>query len=171
MTSILTLDCYISFLFWNNKLALNFATTYLIISKIGTCLFVSMDLGFLKKKLFSAFFYKKIHFLHINKKFLSPLCYSNISRATFLLFWLFLISKVLEVYFDLCLFSHVTKVIYPKHSKHWPYTVAHTIDCVCSKMLNHGLNHGLFLSLFKRIPCPTHWIVYVLAYFFFIFEF
>ena len=25
------------------------------------------------------------------------------------------------------------------------YTVAHTIDCVCSKMLNNGLNHGLIL--------------------------
>ena len=36
-----------------------------------------------------------------------------------------------------------SKVIYPKYSKHWPYTVAHTIDC--SKMLNHGLNHGLLL--------------------------
>ena len=35
-------------------------------------------------------------------------------------------------------------------------TVANTIDCVCSKMLNHGLNHGLFLSLFKLIPCPMH---------------
>ena len=23
------------------------------------------------------------------------------------------------------------KVIYTKYSKHWPYTVAHTIDCVC----------------------------------------
>ena len=41
------------------------------------------------------------------------------------------------------------KVKYPKYSKQCPYTVAHTIDCVCSKMLNHGLNHGLFLSLFK----------------------
>ena len=38
-----------------------------------------------------------------------------------------------------------TKVIHPKYAKHWPYTVAHTIDCVCSKMFNHGL----FLSLFK----------------------
>ena len=35
--------------------------------------------------------------------------------------------------------------------------------CV-QKMLNHGLNHGLFLSLFKLIPCPIHWIVYALAY-------
>ena len=26
------------------------------------------------------------------------------------------------------------KVIYPKYSKHLPYTVAHTIDCVCGKM-------------------------------------
>ena len=50
------------------------------------------------------------------------------------------------------------KVIYPKYSKHWPYTVASTIDCGCSKMLFHGL----FLSLFKLIPCPIHWIVYVL---------
>ena len=63
-----------------------------------------------------------------------------------------------------CLFSTVVKVIYPKYSKHWPYTVAHTIDCVCSKMLNHGLNHGLFLLLFKLIHCHIHWILYVLAY-------
>ena len=68
--------------------------------------------------------------------------------------------------------SHVEgKVIYPKYSKHWPYTVAHTIYCVCSKMLNHGLNHGLYVSLFKLTPCPIHWIVYVLAYLNFIFEF
>ena len=25
------------------------------------------------------------------------------------------------------------KVIYTKYSKHWPYTVAHTIDCMCRK--------------------------------------
>ena len=46
-----------------------------------------------------------------------------------------------------------------KYSKHWLCTVTHTIDCVCSKMLNHGL----FLSLFKLIPCPIHWIVNVLG--------
>ena len=51
------------------------------------------------------------------------------------------------------------KVTYLKYSKHWPYTVAHTIDCVCSKMLNYGLNYGLFLSLFKLIPCHIHCIV------------
>ena len=28
-------------------------------------------------------------------------------------------------------------------------TLAHTVDCVCSKILNHGLNHGLLFSLFK----------------------
>jgi hypothetical protein len=33
---------------------------------------------------------------------------------------------------------------------------AYTIDCVCSKMLNHGLNHRLFISLFKLIPCTIH---------------
>ena len=39
------------------------------------------------------------------------------------------------------------KVIYPKYSKHQLYTVGHTIDCVCSKLLN--FNHGLLFSLFK----------------------
>ena len=32
----------------------------------------------------------------------------------------------------------VTKVIHYKYSKHWLSTVSHTIDCVCSKTLNHG---------------------------------
>jgi hypothetical protein len=41
----------------------------------------------------------------------------------------------------------------------------------CNEMLNHGLNHGLFISLLKLIPCPIHWIVYVLAYLNFISEF
>ena len=63
------------------------------------------------------------------------------------------------------------EVIYPKYSKHWPFTVAHTIDCVCSKMLNHGINHGIFFSLFKLILCPIHWIVCVLPYSNFKFEF
>ena len=51
------------------------------------------------------------------------------------------------------------KVIHTKYSKHRPYTAAHTIECVCSK-INHGLNHGLFISLLKLINCPIHWIVY-----------
>ena len=42
-----------------------------------------------------------------------------------------------------------SKVIYPKYSKHWPYTVAHIIDYVCSKVLNHGLNHGLCFFTFQ----------------------
>ena len=40
------------------------------------------------------------------------------------------------------------KVIYPKYSKHWPHTVAHTIDCVSIVMLNHGLNHSLAFQAF-----------------------
>ena len=32
---------------------------------------------------------------------------------------------------------------YPKYSKHWPSTVAHTIVGVCSKISNHGWNHRL----------------------------
>ena len=50
------------------------------------------------------------------------------------------------------------------------YCGTHNWLCV-QKMLNHGLNHGFFLSLFKLIPCPIHWIVCVLAYLNFIFKF
>ena len=42
-----------------------------------------------------------------------------------------------------CLF----KVKFPKYSKHWPYVLEAAKDCGCSKMLDHGLNHGLFLLL------------------------
>ena len=38
----------------------------------------------------------------------------------------------------------ITKVIYPKYSKHWLSTVAHTIDFMCSKISNHGLDHGYY---------------------------
>ena len=34
---------------------------------------------------------------------------------------------------DLGIIHASTKVTYPKYSKHWPYTAAHTIDCVCRK--------------------------------------
>ena len=44
-----------------------------------------------------------------------------------------------------------TKVIYPKYSKHWLSTVAHTIDFVCSKILNHGLLFSLFKFLGWKI--------------------
>ena len=47
------------------------------------------------------------------------------------------------------------KVIHTKYSKHHPSTVAHTFECVCSK-INHGLNHGLFISVLKLIICPIH---------------
>ena len=47
-----------------------------------------------------------------------------------------------------------SKVIHLKYSKHWLYTVASTIDCGSSKLLNHGLNHGVFLPLFKLKPYP-----------------
>ena len=43
----------------------------------------------------------------------------------------------------------IGKVINSKYSKDWPYLLAATMGCSCSKILNHGLNHRLFLSLFK----------------------
>ena len=75
--------------------------------------------------------------------------------------WVIMVSDVLLYVREARQWQKQGKVIHPKYSKHWPYTVAKTIDCLCSKMLNHGLNNGLFLSLFKLIPCPIHWIVYL----------
>ena len=69
---------------------------------------------------------------------------------------------------DVCRGLKLHPKLYLKYSKHLSYTVAHF---VCSKMINHGLNHGLVLSLFKLIPCILHWIVYMLAYPNFKFEF
>ena len=43
---------------------------------------------------------------------------------------------------------------YIHYSKHWPYTVAYTIDCVWSNMLNHGLNHGFFFHFSSLYPAP-----------------
>ena len=57
-----------------------------------------------------------------------------------------------------CHFSeghHRVKVIYTKYSKHWPYTVAHTIDCVCrnSILLHSGLNPAWHFWLSTRFSC------------------
>ena len=51
----------------------------------------------------------------------------------------------------------LVKVVYSMYCNHWP--------------LNHGLNHVSFLSLFKLMLCPIHWIMCVLAYSNFVFQF
>ena len=60
--------------------------------------------------------------------------------------------KLAPFYTENYFFHTNSKVIYSKYSKHWPYTVAQAIDCVCSIMLNHGF----FLSLFKVIHTLPH---------------
>ena len=54
------------------------------------------------------------------------------------------------------------------YTQSYIFQVLQTLTLYCgihnwlrSKMLNHGLSHGLFLSLFKLIPCSIHWIVHV----------
>ena len=58
--------------------------------------------------------------------------------STFNLFWSHSINSIHFVGVQLQgkggkvhIFCVSTKVIYTKYSKHWPYTVAHAIDCVC----------------------------------------
>ena len=51
-------------------------------------------------------------------------------------------------------FQGLGKVIYTKYSKYWPYTVAHTIDYVCSKINNSWFN-PLFSFYFSSLyPAP-----------------
>ena len=47
-------------------------------------------------------------------------------------------------------FYQKSKVIYPKYSKHWPYTVAHTIECVFKGQLISKGNFGVFNSSKKQ---------------------
>ena len=47
-----------------------------------------------------------------------------------------------------------SKVIYTKYYKHWPYTVAHTIDCVCSKIDNPWFNPWFSFYFSSLYPAP-----------------
>ena len=46
------------------------------------------------------------------------------------------------------------KVIYTKYSKHWLYTVAHTIECVCSKINNSWFNPWFSFYFSSLYPAP-----------------
>jgi hypothetical protein len=46
-------------------------------------------------------------------------------------------------------FIEIPKVIHPKYSKDWLSTLAHTIDCVWSNILNNAINHGVLFSIFN----------------------
>ena len=48
------------------------------------------------------------------------------------------------------------KVLYPKYYKHMACTLAHQIRFVCSKMIHHGLNNGLFSLLHKFVCVKIH---------------
>ena len=48
----------------------------------------------------------------------------------------------------------VGKVIYTKYSKHWLYTVAHTIECVCSKINNSWFNPWFTFYFSSLYPAP-----------------
>ena len=57
------------------------------------------------------------------------------NRAVILIWIIFAILECVGAVLILIIICHLGegKVIYPKYSKHWPYTVADTIDCVCRK--------------------------------------
>ena len=50
------------------------------------------------------------------------------------------------------------KVIETKYSKHWPSTVVHTFDCVCSKINNSWFNQWFSFYFSSLYPAPLNGI-------------
>ena len=67
-----------------------------------------------------------------------------------------LFNKNGDIIFHFDFFHPPLKVIYTKYSKHWLYTVAHTIECVCSKMNNSWFNP--WFSFYFSSLCPAPYI-------------
>ena len=85
---------------------------------------------------------------------------NQVMRAWVELFIFASVSKEFHFHYFTNLTWPTFKVIYTKYFKHCPYTVAHTIECVCSK-INHGLNYGLFISLLKLIYSALYIELYI----------
>ena len=114
------------------------------------CLLKSTDYGLGVRSLwtFQAFFHRNPKLLGLDRQF------GRIQFGAFGIFSANLSAPIFELWvpcpcftFHRKAFISKSKVIHPKYSKHWLSTVAHTIDCVCSKILNRGLNHGLLFLL------------------------
>ena len=64
------------------------------------------------------------------------------------------IEKILNIVSITFLFHEWHKVIETKYSKHWPYTVAHTFDCMCSKINNSWFNPWFSFYFSSLYPAP-----------------
>ena len=51
-------------------------------------------------------------------------------------------------------FQLLFKAIETKYSKHWPYTVAHPFDCVCSKINKSWFNPWFSFYFSRLYPAP-----------------
>ena len=82
-------------------------------------------------------FSNKFLYFNLEKKLFSKQCSENkvCFKKTDTLYIGYHLYKVCPVFFETD-FSNKIKVIYTKYSKHCPYTVAHTFECVCSKINN-----------------------------------
>ena len=89
-------------------------------------------------------------------------------------YWTVLIHNV-KCLFGMCSkwsvhFLECAKVIYTKYSKHWSYTVAHTIDCVW-KNVKSWFKSWVFPFTFQAYTLPNTLNCIVLVYLNFIIEF
>ena len=81
----------------------------------------------------------------------------------FLFHIMFLYHAIIVFCFDFSFSTKETKLYIPS-TLNIDLILWHTQLLLTFKMLNHDLNHVFFLSLFKLISCPIHWIVCVFAY-------
>ena len=76
----------------------------------------------------------KYYYLSICSKFRDwwhPIWCNKRQAPPFSCLWSMSFANVVMI--KLLQIDPLDKVIYTKHSKRWPYTVAHTFDCVCRK--------------------------------------
>ena len=92
--------------------------------------------------------------------------YLDLLFLNFCNFWHTTLVKGQESYYNQpsnlssALVEHKGKVIETKYSKHWPYTVAHTFDCVCSKTNNSWFNPWFSFYFSSLYPAPyIEWYV------------
>ena len=106
----------------NRKIVSGFLSHYVNSVSRSTSTYIFCHMTYLNHLM--VFFYACKYFTSINHALSNRISKDNHISCWSSIYWILM-------------YKERVKAIYPKCFKHWPYTVADTIDCVCSEMLNH----------------------------------
>ena len=140
-------------------------------SKIFAYFFPSTQKQHVSRYLFSFFFAenmflaKGIHFFCIKSDVCSTFMHPSYHKSTpfskfpyhctiVIIYPLFYVNlKILLIWM---IFGFIAQflLLWTKYSKHWPYTVAHTFECVCSKINNSWFNPWFSFYFSSLYPAP-----------------